>query len=1189
MNNRKAYTTTLSLWRMLSVLVRNLFCTVFFLFSVAGSLKSQEPEYDEVPVFLEVSKVGGFEISSVIKDGELFLPVTELFDFLKIRNVPSNDLATITGFFISPDAEYRISRQENKIVYGDKTYDLGPGDLVRTETGLYLKSAYFGKIFGLDCAFSFRSLSVRLTSKLELPLIREMKQEEMRQNLRKLKGEVKADTNIARTYPAFRFGMADWSAISTQEINGRTDTRLNLALGSMIAGGEATASLYYNSTEAFSEKQQYYLWRYVDNDFRIFKQAMAGKIATQATSTIFNPVIGVQFTNSPTTYRRSFGSYTLSDKTEPGWIVELYVNNVLVDYVKADASGFFKFEVPLVYGNSVIQLKFYGPWGEEKVREQNINIPFNFLPKNTFEYRASAGIVEDTAFSRFSRFSGNYGITRRLTAGAGVEYLSSVTSGPFMPYVNASWSILNNLLLSAEYTYGVRSRGMLSYRMPSNLQLDLNYTRYDKGQKAIIFNYREERKATLSIPLRIKKFSAYNRFSFYQIVLPLSKYSTGEWMLSGSLHGISTNLSTYAILIGKANPYFYSNLSLFLRLPANFTVMPQAQFSYSKKEFLSGKVAVEKRFRQNAFMNLSLEQNFANNLRMAEVGFRYNFGFAQTGLSVRQGNSKTSFTEYARGSLLYDRKTHFLGADNQFNVGKGGITVIPYIDLNANGIKDPGEPKAFGLNLRANGGRIEKSESDTTIRILGLEPYTSCFIELDANSFENISWRLPVKTLNVAVDPDILKHIEIPVTVVGEASGKVTADKGESTSGIGRITVNFFNGKQRPVASTLSEDDGYFSWFGFVPGRYIARIDSVQLKKLGMTSEPLIREFDVKPGPDGDIVDNLDFHLKLLFADTVTAKPLVRRDSSYIIVHEVSQTLITISKDSYAIQLGAFRNKSNADNLRRNLARILGRKVEIIVENNFYKVRINEITTREEVDNIIATLKKNGITEVWVITLKAAQQQLVVTEKQDSVLQVIEMKPFMNFSKEFYKLPVGQKSMIKPVILDLMESKPQIQRREVSGFNIIRRSGEDKTTIVDRVFIERINRVIDIPALSAPVVMRAELIGGRREGSVKVLKAEEHPAKAEDAKAAAIPEAAAAKPVPTIAIQVAIFYKKAEALRAQRKISSKLKLPVEIVEQWEFYRVVIPGFFTKEETYRFYPELAGLGYPGVQIIDTGKK
>ncbi|HEX2974925.1 MAG TPA: hypothetical protein VHO68_03230, partial [Bacteroidales bacterium] len=694
MNDLNACTWKKSLWRMLLRTCHFIIPFLLFLLPSENVFGQEEQQYDEIPVFIEVPGVGGFEVSAVIMGEELFLPVTELFDFLKIKNQASPGYENISGFFINPEAKYSINRSENKIIYQDKVFTLREGDLVRTETNLYLRSSYFGKVFGLDCTFNFRSLSAKVTSKLELPLIREMKQEELRKNLSRLKGELKADTAIKRTYPFFRFGMADWSAIATEEVSGRTDTRLNLTLGSMIAGGEATAALTYNSTEHFNEKQQFYQWRYVDNDYRIFRQAIAGKIATQAISSIFNPVLGVQFTNTPTTYRRSFGTYTLTDHTEPGWIVELYVNNVLVDYIKADASGFFKFDVPLVYGNSIIQLKFYGPWGEERVREQNINIPFNFLPEKTFEYRVSAGVVEDSSFSRFSKASFSYGVSRTFTAGGGVEYLSSVKSGPVMPYLNASWNLFNNILLSGEYTYGVRGKGTLSYRLPSNIQLDIDYTRYKPGQTAIFYNYLEERKASIAVPLRLKHFSSYNRVSLYQIILPSSSYTTGEWMFSGAFFGVNANLTTYGLFISNADPFFYSNLSLSLRLPSGFVAMPQAQYGISSGELISGKMAIEKRIRDRAFLNFSIEQNFNNNIRMAELGFRYNFNFAQTGASVRQTGRTTSIVEYARGSLLYDRSTRFLGPDNQFNVGKGGITVIPFIDLNANGIKEKGEPKA---------------------------------------------------------------------------------------------------------------------------------------------------------------------------------------------------------------------------------------------------------------------------------------------------------------------------------------------------------------------------------------------------------------------------------------------------------------------------------------------------------------
>ncbi len=156
---------------------------------------------------------------------------------------------------------------------------------------------------------------------------------------------------------------------------------------------------------------------------------------------------------------------------------------------------------------------------------------------------------------------------------------------------------------------------------------------------------------------------------------------------------------------------------------------------------------MEKHLFKSAYLSLSYEQLFYNRAQYAEVGFKYDFAFAQTGVSIQQSNKKTIFVEYARGSLINDLKTKYLGTDNRSNVGKGAISIVPFIDINGNGRKDTGEPKANGLNLKTSNGRIERIEKDTLIRILGLEPYTDCYIELDANSFENVTWRLSKKTL----------------------------------------------------------------------------------------------------------------------------------------------------------------------------------------------------------------------------------------------------------------------------------------------------------------------------------------------------------------------------------------------------------------------------------------------------------
>ena len=78
---------------MRSVLIRRISLLLFLiLFFINGKLWSQDlPEYDEISVFAEIPRVGGTEIEALIKSEELYLPVTDLFDFLKIRNVPSPD------------------------------------------------------------------------------------------------------------------------------------------------------------------------------------------------------------------------------------------------------------------------------------------------------------------------------------------------------------------------------------------------------------------------------------------------------------------------------------------------------------------------------------------------------------------------------------------------------------------------------------------------------------------------------------------------------------------------------------------------------------------------------------------------------------------------------------------------------------------------------------------------------------------------------------------------------------------------------------------------------------------------------------------------------------------------------------------------------------------------------------------
>jgi len=73
------------------------------------------------------------------------------------------------------------------------------------------------------------------------------------------------------------------------------------------------------------------------------------------------------------------------------------------------------------------------------------------------------------------------------------------------------------------------------------------------------------------------------------------------------------------------------------------------------------------------------------------------------------------------------------------------------------------------------------------------------------------------------------------------------------------------------------------------------------------------------------------------------------------------------------------------------------------------------------------------------------------------------------------------------------------------------------------------------------------------------------------------------------ALEIGTFRKKNRALNAQEKVITKLKLPVEIVEQWNEYHVIITGFNNKTEINKYIPELARMGYSEIYVLKNYKK
>jgi cell division septation protein DedD len=968
---------------------------VFFLL-ITVTAKSQEPDkdFEDMSVLVMVEGYGSFYTNTLYSpDGILYISVEDLFRYLKIPCSATENGDNLSGFLGSDSRDYSLSYKTGILKVNSSVTNVKKG-LVKLSGSLYMQSSLFGPAMGINLKFNFRSLSVTVKSDFELPAIKEKRLDKMRSNLRKGITEEIPDTILGRSYHMFRLGMADWSVMSSQYWGTQSEMRLGLGVGAELLRGEADVSLNYSDKYKFDNRLQQYLWRWVNNDNKIVSQVQVGKISPQTISSVYYPIVGASVSNVKSTLRKAMGEYIVKEVTQPGWLVELYINNALADFTKADASGLFMFKVPMVYGYTTLTLKFYGPMGEERSENKTINIPYNFLPAGEVEYRVSGGILEDGRKTPFGRGETSIGVARFLTLGAGVEYMASIPNKPAIPFITASFIPAGKLMMFGEYDHGTRFKGMLDYYPGANSILEVEYTRYAKNQHAILYNYLEERKASFSLPVKVKSIAGFVRLGYKQNVYANLNYNMTELLLSAYYKQFNFNMSSYSNWVSGNSAYVNSMLALAYRMKNGMTVRTSAQLSLSGLKILSYKAEVEKRFSHNGFVSVSVENIRALKNTSVNLNLKYDLSFAQTNMSARISNGEVSTFQNARGSFAFGDGKKKVHATEQSLIGRGGISVIPFVDVNHNGKFDKSEPRAMNLKVRINGGRFLENENDTIINIIGLEPFVSYTLDMDDSNFENLAWRIKNKTYSVVADPDQFKLIYVPVIPVGEVTGTVSFKTDSTTNGIGRILVNFYNKKNVQIARSMTESDGYLDYMGLEPGEYTARVDSVQLSRLNYKSTPNAIPFQVRSTTDGDIIDFINFtleqistdsqetHPKIIVKEITASKPaaisdksndIVKADTSAVQNLNVAMTqqpdpdamatgdTLTNQEGHFFVQTGAFRNAQKADNQYKILSGKVVYPMGIVVEDDYYKVRIGYFKSKIEAEQCRQSLKEKAI------------------------------------------------------------------------------------------------------------------------------------------------------------------------------------------------------------------------------------
>lgn len=825
-----------------------------------------EDSYDELYVLLTIENLGYYEIDALYAGDQLYLPVVDMFNKLKIYVTHSMELDTVNGYLGNEGNIFDLNTVTRQFSFLDKTIQVSEEQYITTYSDLFLPLSVYEKLFGFSFKFDFRTLTVQMQSDIELPIIKLLRIERMRENLKALTGEVKVDTTIPRKYHVLNGAMVDWNLSMRQGSGMQPGYTLRVAAGAELFAGELNVNAHIGTGETFKIKNQAASWRFIRNQSPIVKQIELGIVNVPLFSQATSSLLGMRLTNTPKAYRKSYGVYVLQKRSLPGWEVELYINNVLVDFTTADANGEFTFNVPLIYGSSTVVLKHYGPWGEEKIEEQIINIPYIFVPKNKVEYQAYAGITVDSSGYRFAQARVSYGLGRRATLSGGYETFEKNITSRHMPFINASGILFKNILLNYSLVYNAYQKASFLIRTKGNLSFEGDYKYLFQDQDAELSTNRSEALFGINLPFKVKKIGAGIK----------SSYRFNQ-TIAGDAHYIENNISVF---YKRWNVGVVSNISIWqkltstlgvnlsLSLPKQWTFYAYSFADLKATELKNLRFQVQKKFGRYIFTNATWNYSPPDEVSTFSLNVYFDLKIFRS--SIEGVYSEKEFQAYQTfsGSTVFSNSRKPVANYSFPNQGKGIIDVFVYLDINHNNKKDKNEPLIKEVSVSISKGLKVSTEKDSITRFISLEPYTQYILTLDKSGLQSISWIPAYTIIAVFPDPNQVKKIYFPVHPMGEIEGQVLFRNGANElQPVPKIVIEIKNSKGEVIGKTMTEYDGYFYYLGLKPGTYDVVPSSDQLKNLGFNKERGSNEVEIRPSAEGDFINGLEIILERPGAD----------------------------------------------------------------------------------------------------------------------------------------------------------------------------------------------------------------------------------------------------------------------------------------------------------------------------------
>ncbi len=930
------------------------------------------PQGDEVLLTFRYRGVGNVYVTGLYDYGvdKMFLPVTELFNLLQIYHEPSPGDFTVAGSFLDPDKDFRIFFAQQRVVLAGREYVFERDDFRIGEMDFFASPKVFEDVFRMAFTVNMNALILELETVHTMPVEEAAERARARQLIeaREVTREF-FPLEYDRNRQLAEVGFLDYN-LSGNLSRANPSMSYNLLGGAEVLGGDIQGSVSGSWSETdhnvrFSNLR----WRYVVRDTPWFSTFQAGQMST--TGLQARSIRGASISNEPIEPYRIYESYIIDGTTEPDSEVELYLNNRLIDFHRADAVGYYRFEFPLTYGTTQLTIQIYTPTGEVRTIDRRLQIPFTFLPPGEIAYNIQGGQTETFLGEGEEErwlMQGDVamGVTGWLTARLGSEYIRDLNENRPMTYGSLSARVLSQYLINLDVAPDALYRGTGSVMFPSGRSISLQYTHYQDNPLFGMGGADQDVHASFFTP-------------FTLFAMPMSFRIGGDHRTLGN-NSVTRFRTDVGIRIGRMNvranyrdALFYSDDAFelgqgritgsltytFMRSPG-IPVLVRGIFLRGNLSYNTAQNSLEdlslqlsRSIRQWGRINLDAGYDLRSEQHSIRLGFIMDLVPFRSTTTADMRGERASVRQNLRGSLGFDRNPDQVVMSNRNQVGRAGASVILFVDNNNSGTFDEGDEIIPARAIRLDRSAQMAVGRDGILRISQLQSYFQYNLEVIRQALPNPLLVPDKDRFSFIADPNQYKRIEIPFYRSGVIDGRVFIVRDGMERGQGGLRL-LIRGVDLDYEDTVRNfSDGSYYAMDLPPGEYTIEVDPTQLDFLRAHMPDGPKKFKIRALADGDFIENLNI-LLLPRPDEIIPELLLVDDAGV--------------GDKYFVALNRFSSIYRAETARRMAMDRIGEDffIHYLEKENLFLVFSSQMEDPADAQVLLDNVLEKGFAVAYV-------------------------------------------------------------------------------------------------------------------------------------------------------------------------------------------------------------------------------